>query len=284
MNEVMISVIIPTHNRAYIISNAIKSVLEQTYKNLELIVVDDGSNDDTKNIVNKFNDTRLKYIKYDKARGACYARNLGIKSAKGSYIAFNDSDDMWHFDKLEKQLRYIKKTSADVVFCALSRHNLDENGKEDTVPAINEGQVFYKDFLNQSLASTQAIFGRAECFKRIMFDVEMPRFQDWELMLRIVQKYKVFFQKEALVDVWIQSDSITNSNLRTVDGLQKLIRKNYNGLMLYAKDNCINLYIWLIREMRMAGQNPKKEYLWLLKQKFSLEICIKTIMAYCNIY
>ena len=89
-----VSVVIPTFNRADTIGDSIKSVLEQTFKDFEVIVVDDGSTDGTESVVAAFGDSRIKYIMQDNA-GACAARNNGIRHANGEYIAFQDSDDYW---------------------------------------------------------------------------------------------------------------------------------------------------------------------------------------------
>ena len=120
----LISVIIPTYNRENKIIDAVRSVLEQTYINIEVIVIDDGSTDDTYLMLDKIEDKRLKYV-YQENSGACVARNRGIKEAKGKYIAFHDSDDIWHKDKLEKQIRVLEKTNADIVFCQLLRKKMD---------------------------------------------------------------------------------------------------------------------------------------------------------------
>jgi len=97
----MISVIMPTYNRARTLKRAIDSVLAQTYSDIELIVVDDCSTDNTKDIVDKYSDERLRYVRLKKNSGACVARNVGIEKAKGEYIAFQDSDDYWEKEKIE---------------------------------------------------------------------------------------------------------------------------------------------------------------------------------------
>jgi len=95
---VKVSVIIPTYNRVYYLINAIKSVLDQTYKNFEIIVIDDGSVDDTRNIIKKYDE--IKYF---------YVNHVGLENAKGEYIAFLDSDDQWFKNKLEKQIEIMEK-------------------------------------------------------------------------------------------------------------------------------------------------------------------------------
>jgi len=105
-----VSVIIPTYNRAHTIGRAIKSVLNQTYQDFEIIVVDDGSTDNTEEVVKSFRDKRIRYIQHKKNKGAAAARNTGIKSAKGKYIAFQDSDDDDNgYRKNSRALQNIKK-------------------------------------------------------------------------------------------------------------------------------------------------------------------------------
>ena len=116
----MISVVLPSYNRAHILPRAIESILGQTYKDIELIIVDDGSSDNTAEVVGSFSDSRIVYVRQENA-GACAARNNGIAHARGDYIAFQDSDDIWHQDKLEKQLATLQNTGADIVFCRMNR-------------------------------------------------------------------------------------------------------------------------------------------------------------------
>lgn len=117
-----ISVVIPTYNRAKTINKSIKSVLNQTYTNIEVIVVDDCSTDNTETIIKKIKDKRVKYYKLDCNKGACFARNYGIKKATGNYIAFQDSDDIFEKNKLEKQYENIKKNKSDLNFCRIKLH------------------------------------------------------------------------------------------------------------------------------------------------------------------
>ncbi len=111
-----ISIVMPTFNRASTISRAINSIINQDYSNFELLIVDDGSTDNTKEIVDSFDDKRIKYI-FQKNSGACKARNTGINKSSGEYIAFLDSDDEWDELKLMKQICFLKEKKADATFC-----------------------------------------------------------------------------------------------------------------------------------------------------------------------
>ena len=102
-----VSVIIPTYNRAKIVTKAIDSVLAQTYKDFEIVVVDDGSIDNTKEVIHNFKNRVIRYTRNRENRGQAYARNKGVKIAKGEYIAFLDSDDFWLPNKLALLLRHL---------------------------------------------------------------------------------------------------------------------------------------------------------------------------------
>ena len=113
----LVTVIIPVYNRAFTIRRAIDSVLDQSYKELELIIVDDCSLDNTVQIVKSYRDKRINLICLPKNCGANTARNTGLRAAKGEYIAFQDSDDEWFKEKLEIQIEYMEKTRKKVCYC-----------------------------------------------------------------------------------------------------------------------------------------------------------------------
>lgn len=128
--SVLISVVILAYNRAAIIKDCINSVLYQTYRNLEIIVVDDHSSDQTVLIVDEFaaKDSRVRpCVRCEENYGACYARNLGAEFARGEIIAFQDSDDIWRPEKLQKQLDYLESNNYDLVFCGMERINTIRN-------------------------------------------------------------------------------------------------------------------------------------------------------------
>lgn len=209
----MISVIIPSYNRAGILPMAIDSVLGQTYRDIELILVDDGSTDGTEDLIRSIKDSRLRYIKLEKNGGACRARNTGIDAAKGEYLAFQDSDDRWHPDKLERQLRFLQETGADMVYCAMNR--VSANGQNtQKVPRekiVNEASKSdrYKKLLEKNTMAMVGVLCKAECAREVRFDDALPRWQDWDWALRIFQLYEVYYQDEVLVDSFIQADSIS---------------------------------------------------------------------------
>jgi glycosyltransferase involved in cell wall biosynthesis len=124
-----ISIIIPTYNREKLIIRSIKSILNQTYHNIEVILIDDGSTDNTKKVISQIKDKQLRYIKLRKNQGASVARNIGIQKAIGNYIAFQDSDDFLHSDKLEKQFNNLRIHNSDLDFCKFCLHNKKKKRK-----------------------------------------------------------------------------------------------------------------------------------------------------------
>src|SRR5258705_10332336 len=106
-----VSVIIPTYNRAECLRSAITNVLNQTFQDFEIVVVDDSSQDHTREVVNSLDDKRIKYIRHERNKGVAAARNTGVSNAKGDYIAFLDDDDEWFPEKLKKQCAVLEASS-----------------------------------------------------------------------------------------------------------------------------------------------------------------------------
>lgn len=227
----MVSVIIPTYNRANTIKRAIDSVLNQTYSNIELIIVDDCSSDNTFEIINSYTDKNIRYYKLEKNSGACVARNKGIEMALGEYIAFQDSDDEWFKEKIEKQIKTIQATNTDVTFCALNRiDDVAINGEK--IPNINMEEIknITKELLKENFISTQTILGKKYVFENIKFDAALPRLQDWDLVIRVSKLYKISYLDEVLVNLYIQKDSISMNINKKVKAYQIIYEKYYNEI------------------------------------------------------
>lgn len=228
MKHPLISVIMPTYNRAYIIEKAIDSILNQTYKNLELIIIDDCSSDNTEDVIKKYKDKRLKYIKLEKNSGANYARNIGIDNAKGEYITFQDSDDLSFNNRLEVELNELLKNNVDWVFTSFKKI---DGKKEKIIPLkkINSNEIQEK-ILYSNFVTTQVLFGKKEIFEDVKFDSSLPRFQDWDLAIRISKKYKGFHINKVFLNMYIQNDSITKNPNKGLIALN-LLKNKYSNEM-----------------------------------------------------
>lgn len=218
-----VSVIIPTYNRKNVLQRAVDSVLAQTLTDIEIIIVDDGSTDDTAELYARIEDDRVQYHLLPH-HGACAARNTGIDLASGRYIAFLDSDDVWLPNKLAKQQRQLESSEADAVFCAFRRYD----GTSVTLypeADVPEGLVSYQRLLGGNLVSTQTIFCRADCAKQVRFDENFPRMQDWEYAIRLAATSRLFYFSDVLAELYVQPDSISRKPELGLTAMRLLLRK-----------------------------------------------------------
>ena len=203
LREELVSVVIPTYNRESTVLKSINSILEQTYANLECIVVDDGSTDNTEEKVLEIKDNRLRYIKLEHNSGPSIARNTGIRESRGNYIAFNDSDDLWLPDKLKMQMEKMKsEDETGMVYCC---YTYDKNGKEMKIPSDRyerfqlEGYIFDSLWQDNKIG-TPTILVKRECVDACGgFAENLHSLEDWEFVLRISEKYKIAYVNKILV-------------------------------------------------------------------------------------
>ena len=224
----LVTVVVPAYNRAHLIGRAITSVLSQTYRYFEVIVVDDGSTDNLAEAVKSFFDERLHYIRHDKNRGGSAARNTGIASAKGEYIAFLDSDDEWFPDKLEKQIEIFQKSSNEVGIVYTGwRWILEMNGKiiQDKVPTQG-GNIHQLLLETDCIGSMSTPLIRTDAIRRIGgFDENLPARQDWDLWIRLSEKCTIQFIPEVLVNYYLREESISASNRNKIIGTEYVLNK-----------------------------------------------------------
>ncbi len=181
-----ISVIIPFYNRASTLLDAVRSVLAQTYSSFELLLVDDGSTDASFSLVNALNDERIRIIRHDQNMGAAAARNTGIRAAQAPLVAFLDSDDIWHADKLEKHVPFHLASGAAAT--CTSFEMVRENGQR-SVRHMDEKANWNEAFLygchvgpGSTLMADRAVFERVG-----YLDESLKRLEDWDWLLRLVR-------------------------------------------------------------------------------------------------
>lgn len=233
-----VSVIIPTHNREKYIERAVKSVLRQTYKDYELIVVDDGSTDKTKKIVKKYvkrHPKKVRYI-YQDNRGPSAARNTGIRNAQGKYITFLDSDDEYLPKMLKRQISFIKKRPK-CRFLYTWYYDTDKKGKIKrkrttkrfrTKEALREGLFFRKLTIRTSTVMIQK-----KVFKKTgLFNENYWYSQDWDMWLRIAKYHRGYCIRKPLAK-YRQHDN--NRSSRGIKRYHPDIKRNI--LKLYDWDN-----------------------------------------------
>ena len=226
----LISVVIPSYNRKNKLLDCMESVLSQSYDNMEVIVVDDASTDGTEALFRGIRDPRVKYLRYEENRGACYARNFGAEHTKGALIAFQDSDDTWHADKLEKQCRRLIETGADMCYCGMNR--VAANGSRFYYPVhAPRSACALEDFLAENRASTQTMLMHRRVWTELRFDESIRRYQDWDFAIRAAARFDLTYLPEALAESEVGGDSIS----AVVNSYPHLLRLDEKHRLLYEK-------------------------------------------------
>lgn len=222
--EALVSIIMPAYNCEKYVGEAINSVINQTYKKWELIVVDDGSKDNTIKILGEISkkDSRIHFIKNEKNQGVSATRNRGISLAKGDWIAFLDSDDMWEKTKLEKQIKYAEKTSAEFLFTGSSYINEDGEYYKGIFEVPQK--VTYKKLRNQNVISCSSVLIR----KRFFDDIKMEKddmHEDYAVWLRVLKTgISAYGINEPLLIYRISRNSKSGNKLKTIKMTYKVFR------------------------------------------------------------
>lgn len=213
--EQLISIIMPAYNAKKYISDSIKSVLNQTYSNWELIVIDDCSTDDTSIIIKEYckRDYRIKYIKQSKNSGAACARNKGIKEANGTYIAFLDSDDLWYSNKLELQVSFMKRE--DILFSCTYYDKIDENGKAINKIIRYKSQGDYKELLKNCPGNSTVMYNAEKLGK--IYAKNIKRRNDYVLWLDVIKQCKkIYCLNEVLGSHRIVNNSLSSNKSKLI--------------------------------------------------------------------
>ncbi len=248
---------------------AIASVIGQSYSNLECIIVDDGSSDNTKQIFNSINDNRLVYIEHDENMGASAARNTGIKHSRGDFIAFLDDDDEWIIDKLEKQVALLLKSTQNIgLIYSWMRYMKDEKELYESNPKL-KGYIFNDMLDKQAIGNSSTLLVRRRVIDTIGgFDESLPRGNDGDFIRRVCRKYEVDFIPKVLVKVYIAhgKDRISDNDL---EGIKKHI---INSLVKIKKFQTVldglpkqraNIYFDLARSYTRLGDLYNTFYYYL---------------------
>ncbi|HOW42471.1 MAG TPA: glycosyltransferase family A protein [Candidatus Omnitrophota bacterium] len=225
-----VSVVIPVFNRAQLIGNSARSVLAQSFTDLELIIVDDGSTDGTAAALEALQrtDARIRLVRHERNRGEAAARNTGIRAACGEFIAHHDSDDIWLPQKLERQVRFLESAPAEtgLVYCSFRIH------RGATVLDYPPEQVkqrqgrLHEVLIKGNFIGTPTVLMRRECFDKAgLFDEALPHLVDWDLWLRVSREYSFGFVAEPLVEVYYQPQSVTADMRARLRATEMVIRK-----------------------------------------------------------
>lgn len=223
MSKDLVSIITPTYNCAKFIGATIESVLNQTYQNFEMIIVDDASKDNTEEVVKSFKDKRIKYIRLSKNSGPAVARNRAMEEAKGKYMAFLDSDDLWKREKLEKQINFIKKNKYKII-CS-DYEQIDEEGNKLNKIIPCKKKVNYNGILLSCPVGNSTVF--YDVSKLGKFKVpNIRKRNDDALWLQILKMEEYMYgQKEVLMEYRIRQNSVSSNKLSLIKYHWQLYRE-----------------------------------------------------------
>ena len=236
-----VSIVIPAYNSMQHLSATLDSVFEQTYQDFEVIVINDGSVDDTEKYVLSLKDPRLRLINQTN-QGASAARNNGITHARGEYIAFLDDDDLWHPTKLEKQLRILEESpEVGLVYTWVEFINEQGQSTGKIFQECVEGNVWRELTAHNLVECGSVPLVRKSCFETCgMFDLNIGSFiEDWDMWLRIANKYSFGVVKEVLVYYRQRSTSSSKNWQEMSKGYALTIEKAFASVtpdLLYLKD------------------------------------------------
>lgn len=255
-NESLVSVVMPVYMGAQYIRNSIDSVLTQTHVNLEFIIVDDCSPDDSNEIIERYlsKDDRVRYIRHQRNTGCASARNTGMEQSRGRFIAFIDQDDLWINRKLEKQLKYLENTKTELSCCGVSF--VDKKGR------VTHKNSYPKDFhllsrnerikflINRNIIDSFStiIMDRSVLSEVGYLDKNIYGNEDFDYWLRIVDKHAISFDDDVLVKKAEDGDNYSWKNTSNMLKNSIWITKKYSEL--YKINNVDEI---LSRRFLMAG-------------------------------
>jgi glycosyltransferase involved in cell wall biosynthesis len=223
-----VSVIIPTHNRAGLLRQAIASVLRQSFHDFEIIVVDDASTDETRAAIASQADVRIRYFRHDKNRGGSASRNAGIAHATGEYIAFLDDDDCWLPEKLAAQVRLLDRCPPKVgaVYTGYVRIDIETGGNIAVVLAEKRGDIYAELRAQNWVGTPSTVVVRRECFDRAgLFDEKLKFGEDYDLWIRISRDYHFEFINEPLVRYAVHRDRLSADTKTILTGKEAQLAK-----------------------------------------------------------
>lgn len=284
----IVSVIIPAYNRSSTIARSVESALAQTFQALEVIVVDDGSSDVTRDTVQRIKDERLKLICHATNRGAAAARNTGMRASQAKYIAWLDSDDEWLSEKLQMQLDALQHAAPDVKACYSAHERIEQGRMRIHLPRQNDKR---KLFLGCDLGpGTTLLFERTVLEEVGYLDESLGRYEDWDWLLRYCSQYRLVGVQQPLARVYYTSRrsadildasahifvSKYSTELRQYGWLyrrQVISRRWMEVASYYAQEHNVKMIIkYVTRAVLLYPFQPPDAWAWLINNWLGIKI------------
>lgn len=275
-SNLLVSAIITTHNRKKLLVKAIQSVLFQTYKNIECIVVDDASTDGTREYCESLSEITYIPIEQKDSKGGNYARNVGVESSHGEYIAFLDDDDEWLPDKIEKQMNLIS-SDVEFVYCGRLIEYIDNRGicVVKDYPKYGAKGDMSKKILSRIYCVTSEILVKRQLLIDVgLFDIDVKFWQEYELCIRLFQRTKVDFVNECLIKYRasnLDNNRLTNKYYGWLDAVHFIEKKHY---LLYSELSNLSKLKHKLRLFSESSSRILKSNDRQLKRKYILQIIL----------
>lgn len=250
MVDGLVSVIMPSWNTAKYIGESIQSVIDQTYKNWELIIVDDCSTDNTEEVINTFNDSRIRYFKNSNNLGAALTRNRALREAKGEWIAFLDSDDLWQPNKLKEQLGFMNKNN--YVFSYHNYEKIDENSNSLGICVTGPNVVTKRKMYHYGYPGCLTFIYSAKFFGVIQIE-DIKKNNDYAILLKLCKKSDCYLLDQNLAKYRIRKTSISH------DKFFKKLKSHYD-LFHLCDNQSAALSVLLTAENMFFGLRKKVKY------------------------
>ena len=256
MND-LVSIIMPSYNTGKFIKETISSVINQTYNNWELIIVDDCSTDNTDDVVKTIKDNRIKYIKNKENSGAAISRNVALREAKGKWIAFLDSDDLWKKDKLERQIKFMEKNN--YYFSYTNYVEIDENSNSNGKKITGPKKITRIGMSNYCWPGCLTVMYDSKKIGLIQIE-DIKKNNDYAMWLKVCKKADCYLLNEDLAMYRKRTGSISNHSYKT------LIKWHYKLYKEVEKQNiicsivntCRNIIFGLYKKKRYVVKNERK--------------------------
>lgn len=264
----MISVIIPTYNRANTILRSVNSVLNQTYEDIELLIIDDGSTDNTKKLLEQLGDSRIRYICLDTNSGASNARNVGAKHAKGEWIAFQDSDDAWKPDKLNKQMKYaLEHPEYNLIYSSYIAHLADQDiyFPTEPLPSVMEGEMFDVLLLRNVIGAPTMLIEREAFLQSGGFDTAYQSLEDWEFVIRFSKNNLIGYVPDCLMDVYVLDGGISSRVSTYYDSRCRMLAEYKNDILKHGLFDTIVMDILTRANNSSIGEQIQKIMMFYLQ-------------------
>jgi glycosyltransferase involved in cell wall biosynthesis len=249
----LVSVIVPTFQRPDFLQAALRSVLGQTVKDFEMLVIDDGSSVDLVPLVNALDDNRIRYFRHESNRGEAAARNTGIRNVRGDYVAFLDDDDEWLPEKLRLQLELFGRCP-DTVGCVTGGFARIRDGRvlSREIPT-RRGDLSGELLLKNIVGPPSTVMVRRDCLDRVgLFDEGIAFGVDYDLWIRLAQRYQFDFVPEVVARYTVHSGQMSNNPFVLAQGHDDLLRK-YASRLRRDRGREGRFYFMLGRSMSLRG-------------------------------